>query len=349
MKRAKPRSRGFTLVELLVVIAIIGVLVALLLPAIQAARESARRSQCSNNLKQVALGLNLHVSNFGQFPATYYGGYGCTPPAGGYKVTSMNWSFLARILPFVEQTSLYDACRISDSIGGYPEPTNINEEYEIPEGVPGTIKFAGEENTGAVVSSYLCPSDGESTIGAYRATNFHMMGRGRSSGTMAGISNYHGCGGSMSNYQALYINPGTERAPSQPGFPEDHAWNTSPFRNGDGILFPSSFLKPRRPARISDGLSHTFLVGEDVFGRNFYGHNWVHSVGSFRLTNCPINLRDEMGRFRTNHIDLGFYSYHPSGANFALADGSVIYISEDIELGTLRALGTVSGAEITSL
>lgn len=346
MRRFHCVFRGFTLVELLVVIAIIGTLVALLLPAVQAARESARRSQCSNNLKQTALGLNIHLSTFGQFPATYYGGYGSTPPAGGYKVTSMNWSFLARILPYIEESSLYDAARIGDSIAGYPEPAAPNDEYEIPDGVPGTIKFAGEENTGAVISAYLCPSDGENLVGKYLAINFHMKGRGRTAGTMAGITNYHGCGGSMSNYQELYINPGTE-GPS-PGLSDSHPWNYSPFRNGDGILFPSSYLKPRRAAKITDGLSHTFLVGEDVFGRNYYGHNWVHSVGSFRLTNCPINLRDETGKFRADHIDLGFYSYHPGGANFALADGAVTYISEDIELGTLRALGTLSGGEIVS-
>lgn len=143
---------------------------------------------------------------------------------------------------------------------------------------------------------------------------------------------------------APYNNPGTE-GPS-PGLTEDHPWHNHPFRNGDGIIFPNTYLKPRRAATIIDGMSNTMLLGEDVYGRNFHGHNWVHSVCSWRLANCPVNLRDETGQFATHFIDLGFYSRHPGGANFAMADGASRFLSEDTALGIVRALGTLAGGEV---
>src|SRR5262245_6386293 len=107
--RSSPRPAGFTLVELLVVIAIIGVLVALLLPAVQAAREAARRSQCSNNLKQIGLAMHNHHDTLLAFPYGQFGGYANnsslpSPPAFTTK-SSVTWPIL--ILPYAEQVPLY--------------------------------------------------------------------------------------------------------------------------------------------------------------------------------------------------------------------------------------------------
>jgi prepilin-type N-terminal cleavage/methylation domain-containing protein len=110
MSRLHPACRGaFTLVELLVVIAIIGVLVALLLPAVQAARESARRTQCSNHLKQIGLGFQLHHDTFGACPT---GGEGADPArtwSGGAPATGVaqRWNWAYQILPYIEQQNLY--------------------------------------------------------------------------------------------------------------------------------------------------------------------------------------------------------------------------------------------------
>jgi prepilin-type N-terminal cleavage/methylation domain-containing protein/prepilin-type processing-associated H-X9-DG protein len=345
------RRSAFTLIELLVVIAIIAVLIGLLLPAVQKVREAAARMQCQNNLKQIALGVqNYHDAN-NQFPPTFYGGYANTPPAGGYKSTSMNWSFLAKILPYIEQDNLYKASRIADGDNGYPLPpangTN-QQEYEVPDGVPGTIKFAGENNTGQVIKTYLCPSDPGASQGNYRDTTPYMRGNGRPNGTLAGITNYFGCGGSMNPWQSPYTNPGTE-GPS-PDLPPGHGWNNDPWRNGDGIFFSSSFRKPRKMASILDGTTNTVMLGEDVAGRNVdIGYNWVHSVCEYRLMNCPLNYRQPDGKFWNRWFDLGFYSYHPTGANFAMVDGSVRFLSESTALGVIRGLGTIQGGEVVQL
>jgi prepilin-type N-terminal cleavage/methylation domain-containing protein/prepilin-type processing-associated H-X9-DG protein len=342
---------GFTLIELLVVIAIIAVLVGMLLPAVQKVREAANRATCQNNLKQVALALHGFHDAHQQFPATFYGGYANTPPAGGYKSTSMCWSFLAQVLPHLEQENLYKACRVGDALTGYSQPPHVpganQQEYEVPDGVPGTIKFAGETNTGTVVKTYLCPSDPGSNPGFYQDTTIYMMGSGRSGGTRAGKTNYYGAGGSMNPWQSPYTNPGTE-GPS-PDLGPGHGWNNDPWRNGDGVLFSSSFRKPRKLNSILDGTSNTFLLGEDVFGRiPDIGHNWVHSACQFRLSNAPINYRQPGGKFWNRWFDLGFYSYHPGGANFAMVDGSCRFIRDSSALGVIRGLGTLMGGEVVT-
>ncbi|MHC5543495.1 DUF1559 family PulG-like putative transporter, partial [Singulisphaera rosea] len=128
----RPRSRGFTLIELLVVIAIIAVLIALLLPAVQAAREAARRLQCTNNLKQLGLALHNYESSSGALPPPFI------QSGSGSTITWSNgWSVHGRILPFMEQNALYDAM-------------NFTQRYSTP--FNSTI-------TAMVINGFLCPSE----------------------------------------------------------------------------------------------------------------------------------------------------------------------------------------------
>ena len=133
--RSLSLRRGFTLVELLVVIAIIGVLVALLLPAVQAARESARRMQCANNLRQIGLGThNYHDVNLA-FPFNYLP---VTNPSPNWNDNSnfQHWSWLSRILPFIEQQNLYSTLNVG-----------VNTLRQSQQGV------------GTQIKTFLCPSD----------------------------------------------------------------------------------------------------------------------------------------------------------------------------------------------
>jgi prepilin-type N-terminal cleavage/methylation domain-containing protein/prepilin-type processing-associated H-X9-DG protein len=146
--------KGFTLVELLVVIAIIGILIALLLPAVQAAREAARRSQCNNNLKQIALGMHTFHDSFGQFPPGEVTSTP-TPPGKGDGVSrNRNWVWSALILPYIEQTALHEQLK-----PGLPVP--LAASAPPPTDVPPATGTANP-NTPLVlkpIPTYMCPSD----------------------------------------------------------------------------------------------------------------------------------------------------------------------------------------------
>jgi prepilin-type N-terminal cleavage/methylation domain-containing protein len=136
MRRHASRWRAFTLVELLVVIAIIGILIALLLPAVQAAREAARRTQCTNNLKQLGLALQNYHDKYIAFPINYGGN-------GQYNDTSTAHSWMQGVLPYVEQQALYQQIRFDMPLGATSD-------------VPLTVNTIVSQT---VVNAILCPSD----------------------------------------------------------------------------------------------------------------------------------------------------------------------------------------------
>ena len=142
------RRSAFTLVELLVVIAIIGILVGLLLPAVQAAREAARRMQCSNNLKQLGLALHTYhdVHNALPWSTTYYG------PDGTYE-TNRGWAWSAMLLPFIEQGAAYNQINFGDYI-----PTNPGNLAVIAHAVPGAVCPSDTvAHTGYLLSHFTPP------------------------------------------------------------------------------------------------------------------------------------------------------------------------------------------------
>ena len=321
---ARPRARiGFTLVELLVVIAIIGVLVALLLPAVQAAREAARRTQCTNNLKQMGLAVHgFHDARGGIVPSQLLGaGWAC-------------WN--AFILPYMELGALFDSADVE------------LPWYRMPAGP-----------VSAQVAAYYCPSRARSVhlsigwnarYGGYRpgggALSDYAMNGGDGEildengqlGFWWGNNTPNGDG--KSNGVAYLIPPGTT---SHSGHPEYRlkGWKISlSFKN------------------IADGTTHTMLIGEkfvhpDHQGTMLWGdHTWwsddEHS-STVRLAGdrFPLAQSDDDETVFQDYVNMPFGSPHPSGVcQFAMCDGSVQALTPNINTRVQGLMATRSDGQI---
>lgn len=332
MSRAKSRRSGFTLVELLVVIAIIGVLVALLLPAVQAAREAARRSQCTNNLKQIGLGVHNYESSQKVIPYNRYsGGYGIPDTAwgsaqvGGGGLPCRAWSWLSSILPHIEQGAIYD-------------------QGQIPKSPLGTSAAIS-----AVIPAFQCPSDelaGNNPIN--RANTWYIKGVRN-----IGMTNYDGVMGSQSNVPPY-------------NFPNVDGTGDEPWFNGNGVMAIFAWQSPLGFQHVEDGTSRTMMAGEQAFelsrsmcgeeGKCYgLGYSWAHSVEASASAapkpNAAVpgvpNLDPSVEQF-PYRTQFGFNSMHPAGLSFVFVDGSVHFINDSIELGVYRALATIKGGETTS-
>ncbi|MBA3480411.1 MAG: DUF1559 domain-containing protein [Pirellulales bacterium] len=328
MFRFNQKSNGFTLVELLVVIAIIGVLVALLLPAVQAAREAARRAQCANNLKQIGLGALNYESTMKHIPYNRYSDPGYVDDAKWGDPTgsgSRAWSWLASLLPYIEANNVYDQ-------GGIPDAL-----YRVSSAV------------GVNIPTLLCPTDEMVAFSPYsRARSRYMRGI-----LLVGLTNYDGVLGANTCW-GEWANPRAPRLDSVP-------FDCEPWGFGDGALPVLGWLNPLKLSNITDGTSRTFLAGEQVWDEargtcpttQCYGLGfaWAHTIEATATAAIPPNEAIAGPNSSTSPdftIDNGFNSHHPGGVTFAYVDGSVQFISDTISLGLYRAMATIQGEELAN-
>jgi prepilin-type N-terminal cleavage/methylation domain-containing protein len=316
----RPDRSAFTLIELLVVIAIIAVLIALLLPAVQQAREAARRSQCKNNLKQIGLALHNYHDTFGSFPIGATGTIeGSTYNGGPY----LSWA--VRILPYVDQAPLYNQ-------------VNFNLAH-----AESQVLTDGKPAREHVVTVYRCPSDGFSDVANVTSS---------ATSVAYAQTNYSGSIGSQSTpSSSSSCNPFQSFAESLPG------GNIAYARSADSRKISGMFAQSAAKVAIrdvTDGTSNTLCVGEILPGCHSptYFNGWWPSAGRVTTgsTLAPINEMTTCERSQrisdpnctdgTNfNYSWGFKSMHVGGAQFTMVDGSVKFVSENINHQTYQYLG----------
>jgi len=340
-KRSQQARGAFTLVELLVVIAIIGMLVGLLLPAVQAAREAGRRTQCSNNLKQIGLALLNFEGNNGAFPSAFRPLPVADPAApsgtGGYGSSAF-----VLILPFLEDNGLF---RQIDLTKAALDPVNMppkNPAYSTP------------------IATFLCPSaPGSPTVdySAELSNSFNNFGVSVSfaQGLIFGRSDYAPDAGMQADLPGISINAGASIIAEPP----------------DG---------PVTVAQITDGTSHTFLVNEDAGRPGWYGSQGAAAVPGYTgaAGTAPQGggaWADPLNYIATNGSDPsgsgiaaggGFmgipvapwtcangcsndseiFAFHPGGSNTLFGDGAVQFVINQLTMNQVQALLSRAGGEI---
>jgi prepilin-type N-terminal cleavage/methylation domain-containing protein len=324
MRRFAALRSGFTLVELLVVIAIIGVLVALLLPAVQAAREAARRTKCTNNLKQLALACHNHHDVTGTLPRN---GNSVDPVAltnshgNGTGCCNQNvatWSWIARTLPYFEQKNLYETGNLPVSV--------LNSTQ-------------GKVVIQTILPPLNCPSDAAPRT---RSNSANL------NGLTSAVTNYKGVSGA--NWGSDFFP--TESAFSTPYSNRGIDGSQNGLENGDGLFWRADLRKGvMRLAEVSDGTSNTFMIGEDV-PEMIRWNEWAHPNGANGTCAIPPQTAIIVGDPSLGAAGFGnwptrysFRSRHPAGLHFAQADGSVRFISNNIATLVYRAMATRAGAE----
>jgi prepilin-type N-terminal cleavage/methylation domain-containing protein/prepilin-type processing-associated H-X9-DG protein len=333
--------KAFTLIELLVVIAIIGVLVALLLPAVMKARDAAFRTKCANNIKQIGLAIHNYHNDHGAFP----------PALDAHFNPMWHWSWMARILPYIEEHDLYNLAL--DFTMNHSVPVVWPEPF--PNGTPGYASWSPwggyvwgltyPENpaTAAVVRTYMCPADTISHV----ATE---------------LTPYGG-------------------QPLTQGFTDYQGVTGTDYFAQDGIMCVGKIL---HMVDITDGTSCTLMVGERSNTKDLAMGAWFSGCGQFDVTLPPgdqqrgsgdvvlgvreinsqqnpwplVNLcppgpyhfqppnqiKDSTGQIQEACDQFHYWSWHTGGANFVAADGSVHFIAYGGDT-VMKALGTRQGGE----
>ncbi len=334
------KQPGFTLVELLVVIAIIGILVALLLPAVQAAREAARRAQCQNNMKNLSLAVLNYESTNNVFPVGMkFDGTGRFARIEQFRAIKEGWSVL--VLPYMEEQSLYDQFDLSLPIGG----GRLSQGQSV-------ANWQNIQARGTPISSFACPSDPENTV-LYNGGSDTAYGDNWARGNYAantGLNFIYGTAdGTTANYNAG---------------PDSAGWKgheTSYLRRGVFGVNTSVTL-----SQITDGTSKTMMLGEIRSGFKEIDHRgtwaFAHAGGNLLAAhggggddNGPNACFDNADDVPPNSVDCRGDDYeqsqvvcmtcfqgsgmaqatsrstHTGGVFIANCDGSVSFISDDIE------------------
>lgn len=315
------RQSGFTLVELLVVIAIIGILVGLLLPAVQSAREAARRMQCSNNLKQLALALHNYESAFGFFPPSRLGASVAIEGRGSGSSSYQSWPTL--ILPFVEQSNLQNLMNFNSAWSSLANRPAVGTQLPLMTcpSAPGSDRVDEYWVAGAAAGDYGSINEIKDKVYP-RVLNLPDPGDNARAGVLAkDVRN-----------PIRDITDGTSNtlmiaeAAGQPA-----VWTSR------GPLTPALF-----PSYTDDKavLFNGGVVAADGIG-------WADPDCGFSINGATQDGLTKYGPFMINAINVSeVFAFHPAGANFAQADGSVRFVGQTVDAFTFVAAVTRAGGEV---
>lgn len=346
------KRRAFTLVELLVVIAIIGILVALLLPAIQAAREAARRTKCVNNLKNIGLACLNYESAKKSYPPS-------SSIASDVSINGLSWQVL--ILPYIEESS------VSASV-----KTFVDNYRKANSGKDPDVYDAGFSQANlSRLDLFQCPTDNAAEI-------FDKFNNTLKSGSYAGVTGSHvGKPGVPAGCPTSYTDPNYLKTPCVTDL------------NIDGMMFPGGTVEVTA-SRVTDGTSKTLMVGERWYQLRVWtaGNYYTSKMGAGINTSAPTTVpcgsysssakninynippnpdlnvvgcysihdntkdRPPIGNTsvcKTSFNNLPFGSFHPGITNFVKADGSMTVITDDIDPLIYVAYGSRNSGEVVNL
>ncbi len=325
-RAARDRRHGFTLVELLVVIAIIAVLIGLLLPAVQSAREAARRSSCSNNLKQIGVAVQVYTESRKHLPP------GGSVEFDTYPQPAINLagSTTMLILPYLELSSLYDQYDFSlvTNNGSGKPGTRIDES---------TLPGSSSRVSTAKIPGYVCPTDGNVNVNTGVGKCNYFSSAGAQALSTAG-NNLTPC--QCTNAYTAYFTPNTGSVNRSGPFARD--WDATRKR-----------ARVCRLEEITDGLSKTIFFGENRptcsghanggWGNTNNGCGLMSTQIPLNFDSCKLDVASAAGdgcAARCNwNTELGFKSMHPGGVMFLFGDGAVTFLQESMDHWTLQYLG----------
>jgi prepilin-type N-terminal cleavage/methylation domain-containing protein/prepilin-type processing-associated H-X9-DG protein len=317
--------RAFTLVELLVVIAIIGILIALLLPAVQAAREAARRTQCKNNLKQIGLGLH-----------NYENAQGAVPPGSGYLVQP-GTLWIGSVLPYMEQGNLIARLDLNKFFDTGPN-------YVVVQSL--------------ILPGFICPSDPVASDPILPNRRIAPGSGQHNPPICQGLWYTGSMGPTLPDFCHFDTNP---KVCMGSGFGTEYL--TPPLTGSPSACFSSArcpdnsacvgmfcrSVKAIQFRQVTDGLSNTIMVGETLPGDWTYNCLFCENF-PVSSTQIPLNtMLNDGGHFADYWLTSGFKSKHPGGANLLMGDGSVKFFQDVIDYYLYNALGSKAAGETVAV